>query len=239
MKQSAQSGTACKSRERQSASPLWRISMFSIEPWNRHAPQSTLMPLKTGLHLIRPDFCKWLSVFGLFTLILMPAHICAADHQAASGDSIRFIALPYLDAFHNTERGQATIISRIGSRQNLTDYQWRISATSIPDYRSRSDILQIIDPEQTSGPRLVSPGSIIIPLPNIPGPINEAASEKKPLWIQMRQSGITIHPWRPPSLTPVAAALAIAEQQRKARLAKRMADRAFYFGYDTNKDALK
>jgi len=181
------------------------------------------------------------SVFGLFALILAPVHACAADHQAAmnSGGSIRFIALPYLHAFHVSGREQTIMLNRTGNTQQISDYQWRISATSISAYRQATSILQTIDTIQASGPRLSAYGHIIVPLPNRAYPLRRVDMAKIPLWVRMTRVDISHLAWHAPALTPKAAAQAIAEQKRKARLAKRMADRAFYFGYDTNNDALK
>jgi len=67
---------------------------------------------------------------------------------------------------------------------------------------------------------------------------NSFGNERKPLWLQWIKPDSSKQTWHAPVLTPVAAK-DLAEEKRKARLAKRMADRAFYFGYDTNKDALK
>jgi hypothetical protein len=170
--------------------------------------------------------------------MLLSAHAYAADYQAASDDNIRFIALPYLHAFDMTEN-KPTITISPENRQNLTDYQWRISAISIPDYREQTGILQMIDTMQAPAPRLSAYGHIIVPLPERAAPLRVIYLAQQPLWVHMFTSGISRLTWHAPALTPVAAALAIAEQQRRARLAKRMADRAFYFGYDTNNDALK
>ncbi len=155
------------------------------------------------------------------------------------GDRIQFIALPYLSGFHHSERMQPAIVNQVQYDQNLSDYQWRITATFIPEYRKRSGTLQIIDVKHASGPKLLSLRHMIIPLPIRPGPVGIVEIERKPLWLHTIKAGLSRLAWQAPLLTPVAAKLAIAEQKRKARLAKRMADRAFYFGYDTNKDALK
>jgi len=187
------------------------------------------------------------SVFGLLVaLTLAPAHIYAADryptdHQATltSGDSIRFIVLPYLHAFHIRGHEPTIMLSYTGNRQKLSNDQWRISATSIPAYREESGILQTIDSKQASGPRLSAYGYFIVPLPNHAAPIRVVDLAQKPLWLHIVKVGISRLAWHAPALTPVQAALDIVEQKRKARLAKRMADRAFYFGYDTNSDALK
>jgi len=49
------------------------------------------------------------------------------------------------------------------------------------------------------------------------------------------------HNWHPPTLTPelVASIKRKREHEQAMALAKRMADRAFYFGIDTNNDALE
>ena len=114
-----------------------------------------------------------------------------------------------------------------------------ITNAAIPEYRKRSGTLQIIDVKDASGPKLLFPHHMIIPLPTRPAPVGIFDIERKPLWLHTIKAGVSRLAWHAPSLTPVAAKLAIAEQKRKARLAKRMADRAFYFGYDTNNDALK
>jgi len=155
------------------------------------------------------------------------------------GDHIQFIALPYLSGFHQTGRMQPVIITQAQQGQNLRDYQWRITATLIPEFCKRSGTLQIMDTDHASGPRLLSTHFIFTPLPIRPGPVSISNIARKPLWLHTIKAGLSRLTWQAPALTPVAAKLAIAEQKRKARLAKRMADRAFYFGYDTNKDALK
>ncbi len=172
--------------------------------------------------------------------MLISAHAYAADDQAAiaSDDNIRFIALPYLQAFDMTGN-KATIVISPENKQNLTDYQWHIRAISIPAYREQTGKLQMIDTMQASGPRLSAHGHIIVPLPARAAPLSSIALAQQPLWIHMFKTGISNRTWHAPALTPVAAALAIAEQKRRAKLAKRMAERAFYFGYDTNNDALK
>jgi len=145
------------------------------------------------------------SALALFALFLMPTEVCATDHQptTTSDHSIRFVALPYLNAFHYTSNRQT------------------------------------IDSAQTSGPRLAADHRVIIPLPTHLGPISTTGIESKPLWIRWPKADRSKRTWHAPALTPALAALALTEQKRKARLAKRMADRAFYFGYDTNNDALK
>ncbi len=81
--------------------------------------------------------------------------------------------------------------------------------------------------------------TIIIALSNRSIPLRLVDLVQQPIWTRMNIIEHSSLVWHAPALTPKALALAVAEQQRKARLAKRMADRAFYFGYDTNNDALK
>jgi len=179
--------------------------------------------------------------------VLLASHAYAADHHpgptsayAIPDHSIRFIALPYLHAFHLTEQNQAVIYIRFLHTMKFPARQWDMIATAIPEYIQRNGRLQTVDIDHASGPRLSPDGTdIIIPLPVPLAPISVSGIERRPLWLQFIKAGIAKQAWHAPALTPVAAALALAEQKRKARLAKRMADRAFYFGYDINKDALK
>ncbi|EAU56200.1 hypothetical protein [Mariprofundus ferrooxydans] len=66
---------------------------------------------------------------------------------------------------------------------------------------------------------------------SIPGPL----SMRAPLWITIDQ--VPAGRWHPPLLTPAVARA--AQQAREAQRARRMADRAFYFGIDADNDALK
>lgn len=173
-------------------------------------------------------------------MMLMAMHACAAGHQTASAsdDSIRFIALPYLHAFHSNGHEPAITI-RPEYQQDMINYQWRISAISIPAYREKTGILQLADSRQASGPRLSTDGYLIVPMPGRAAPLIISDLAQQPLWLHIFNTGISTLAWHPPALTPAASALAIAEKKRQARLAKRMAERAFYFGYDANNDALK
>jgi len=72
--------------------------------------------------------------------------------------------------------------------------------------------------------------TIIIPLSNRSTPLRFTDLTQKSLWTRMNRIEHSSLVWHAPALTPKALAQAVAEQQRKARLAKRMADRAFYFG---------
>ena len=106
-------------------------------------------------------------------------------------------------------------------------------ATSV--YAANPDI------DQTAEPALAFQQKLIIPLPLLPGPVTIHHNQRRSFWLQVIHRSAQKQTWHAPALTPAAAAaaLALAEQKRKANLARRMADRAFYFGYDTNKDALK
>ncbi len=85
---------------------------------------------------------------------------------------------------------------------------------------------------------------MIIPIhikPPLLLPLQRNSSASSPLWLQYIKQGQVV--WHTPRLTPAVAAQILAKKKRNARqaerLSKRMADRAFYFGYDTNDDALK
>ncbi len=123
-----------------------------------------------------------------------------------------------------------------------SDDQWHITITTIPDYRSDTVLFSAIEQSEVTAARLPGGTTITIPLPKQSGPITE--DDQQPLWLRFEATAFKAtepetaqqiyHPWHAPRLTPH-----MAELQRKARLAERMADRAFYFGYDTNEDALK
>jgi len=70
-------------------------------------------------------------------------------------------------------------------------------------------------------------------------PFRPVAQNRAPLWLHSQPIHATRAVWHAPALTPGIAAELRAQRKRNARLAKKMADRAFYFGYDTNNDALK
>jgi len=70
-------------------------------------------------------------------------------------------------------------------------------------------------------------------------PFRPVAPDSAPLWLHSQPTHASKSTWHTPALTPAMAAELRAERKRNARLAKKMADRAFYFGYDTNNDALK
>lgn len=67
---------------------------------------------------------------------------------------------------------------------------------------------------------------------SLPGPFSMHA----PLWLAIDQAGPASR-WHTPLLTPTVARA--VHQEREARRARRMADRAFYFGVDADNDALK
>jgi len=175
-------------------------------------------------------------------MLMMAAPAYAADHRAANAydDNILFIAAPYLNASDIAGNAPTITIPRHAiaslSIQNISDYQWRISVISIPAYREKTAILQILD---TAGPRLSAHGDLIVPLPGRAAPARCVDMMQQPLWLHTIRLGMSKFTWHAPALTPAAVARAMAEHKRRARLARRMADRAFYFGYDTNNDALK
>jgi len=180
---------------------------------------------------------------GFIWLMLAAAPASAADHHEHlfMTHDIQLIALPYLHLYQNRQ-APAMAIERHQYLQDLSTGRWRITLTSVPQYSSHSGVLRTIDAGQATGPELDFRQVLIIPLPLPPGPVTMAKMQRRPLWLQIDRlqiNHVNAQAWHAPALTPAAAALALAEQKRKQRLAKRMADRAFYFGYDTNKDALK
>jgi len=165
------------------------------------------------------------AAFALLALLALPL-------QAVAGE-IRFIAAAELHACAGASAPSAICLAP-GARE-LSEQGWRITLVTIPAYRSGSGVLSLTDDQRPDTPRITNDKSILIPLPAPAAPLT--ADLRRPLWIIWQQSPHIA--WRAPALTPAAAAQAIAERKRQAALAKRMADRAFYFGYDANNDALK
>jgi len=165
----------------------------------------------------------------------------SATSDSASSNSIHFIVLPYLHAVDDGQKQQPSIVSAVKTRQDFIDYNWIILVTSLADFSHHQGQLQILDHDQTSGYRLTDHrNSIIIPLVKqtpLLLPLQSANSAITALWIQYLKAGKVT--WHSPSLTPNIAAHVLVEQKKTDRLAERMADRAFYFGYDTNDDALE
>jgi len=173
--------------------------------------------------------------------MLLVSSATAADYNShtLTRHRIQLIALPYLHTFYQGRQRPVMSMDRHQYRQDLSTGQWRITITSIPQYSSHSSALHTVDNNQTTQPALAFRQKLIIPLPLPAGPLTIQSIQRQPLWLQISYRDTQKQVWHAPSLTPAVTALALAEQKRKARLAKRMADRAFYFGYDTNKDALK
>ncbi len=178
----------------------------------------------------------------LLTLLLMPS-LAAAEKDAniKTSNSIHFVALPYLNSFHYDHNRQPSIVSHLRSTHDLSDHNWTVTIHSIPGFIKSSGTIQTLDTDQTISYRLTDDlSNIIIPIPekaSLLPPMHGLTSATSPLWLQYTTSGKTA--WHCPSLTPNMAAQVIAAKKEAERLSKRMADRAFYFGYDTNEDALK
>jgi len=191
-----------------------------------------------------------LKLFCLIVL-LMPTQAVAENlgstHRKNKNisDGIHFIVLPYLNALHVDQNNQPGILRHDKNQSDLSDYQWIVSTTSIPEFSHKRGTLNILDSNQHSGYRLTSNlHNMIIPIQTtrtLSLPLHQNDTGSSPLWL--RYSKINRTTWHVPSLTPVVKAQIIATKKKSKRmaerLAERMADRAFYFGYDTNDDALK
>jgi len=194
-----------------------------------------------------------LKLFSLIVL-LMPSQAVAESLESTHSenrknktvsDAIHFIALPYLNAFHVDQNNQPDILRHDKNQSDLSDYQWMVSTTSIPEFSHKHGMLDILDSNQHSGYRLTTNlHNMIIPIQTMRTlslPLHQNDTDSSPLWLRYSKTDRTT--WHAPNLTPAVKARIIADNKRAAqqaeRLAKRMADRAFYFGYDTNDDALK
>lgn len=92
-----------------------------------------------------------------------------------------------------------------------------------------------IQPYDKTAPAAVGQDGTSAPLmtaTSIPGPLHMRA----PLWLAIDQAAPAGR-WHAPLLSPAVARA--AQQEREAQRARRMADRAFYFGLDVDNDALK
>ncbi|MDQ6997927.1 MAG: hypothetical protein Q9M17_04365 [Mariprofundus sp.] len=179
--------------------------------------------------------------FLLILLLLAPSAASAEEDADSKKSSIHFISLPYLHGFYYDQNKQASIVYAGVSRQDLSDHNWIISVTTIPDLASTRGNLETMDSDQNTGFRLARDlKNIIIKIPeqaSIPLPIHRLNSATSPLCLQYTTSKRPV--WHSPSLTTKAMTKRITATKEAERLSKRMADRAFYFGYDTNEDALK
>jgi len=133
------------------------------------------------------------------------------------------------------------MLSSDKNQQALGNHDWDISITPLTDFKNKQDKLKAIDSDQSTGCRLATDHrNIIIPIPEqvaLLPPMHGTTSATTPLWLQFINRGRS--KWHSPSLTPMVIAEILAEKKRAEKLSKRMADRAFYFGYDTNDDALE
>jgi len=159
---------------------------------------------------------------------------------ATANSSIYFIAAPYtctLQHHHN----QAFILSNHKSQQDLSNYEWQITTTSINHSTAYNDQVHILDLHPNAVFRLASDHhNIAIPLPQhapLLPPLTTRNQDADPFWIQYINTAHST--WHTPTLTPQIAAQVLADQKETNHIAERMADRAFYFGYDTNDDALE
>lgn len=188
-------------------------------------------------------------VFSAAWLMLLASPAGAAnvqrhlsERQLSMHQSMVLIALPYLHLLHQSGQKSPLTVLSIDRRQlarDLSNGRWRITLTFTPSYNSRNFVLRTIAADPHAEASLSFPQQLNIPWPLPGGPVAVSPAQAEPLWLQISYLGAQKQAWHAPSLTPAAAALALAEQKRNSALAKRMADRAFYFGYDTNKDALK
>jgi len=175
-------------------------------------------------------------------MLLLPPSLATAENSSNSeSHSIYFMALPYLNSFHYDRNKQPNIAPHLKSTQDLSDYNWTISITSIPDLITSSGAVQTLDTDQMTRYRLADDlKHIIIPIPEktkLLLPAHGLSSATAPLWLQYIKSKETS--WHSPRLTPAIAAQVLAAKKEAQRLSKHMAERAFYFGYDTNEDALE
>ncbi|MDQ6969785.1 MAG: hypothetical protein Q9M16_04685 [Mariprofundus sp.] len=195
-----------------------------------------------------------MTVFKLFGLLLLltPVQLTAETikttaqsiQKRTASNSIHFIALPYLYAFEHDQHSSAVMLRHDKGQHELSHHQWEVSTTSIPEYTTYHGQLNIIDSDHHSHYNMSADlHNIIIPIQKKTTllPLQQRNSASSALWLRYRKKGIAA--WHAPNLTPVVKAQLLAEQKRNTRLAEklaeRMADRAFYFGYDTNDDALK
>ena len=190
------------------------------------------------------------KLIGLFTLLLSSSHAIAENASTQQADdaltnsasnSIHFVVLPYLSAFHYDHNKTPNIIHHEKGQQDLSEYNWSIGVTSIPEFRSKHDQLQTLDTDLATGSKLAADHhNIHIPIPekrSLLLPLHNTRRSTSPLWLHYTKSEQTT--WHSPKLTPAIAARVIAAKKETDRIAVRMADRAFYFGYDTNEDALE
>jgi len=184
---------------------------------------------------------KLLCIMCLLQPTLVAAENISTASLTTASDSIHWIVLPYLHASHENNKQQLTLLHQDKSAQHLSHYNWIVLITSMSDFNTRRDNLQALDPYQSMDARLATDHhSIIIPIPeqtSILLPLQTSNPLSTPLWLQYVKAGKTT--WHTPHLTPKVATQVRAEQQRTERMAERMAERAFYFGYDTNDDALE
>ncbi|OIO73199.1 MAG: hypothetical protein AUJ57_04780 [Zetaproteobacteria bacterium CG1_02_53_45] len=71
-------------------------------------------------------------------------------------------------------------------------------------------------------------------------PLTVACQAAQPVWVKIEAgSAVQANSWLPIFLTPDMAERARAEKQHRSRLAQQLAEKAYYFGYATNEDALE
>ncbi|WP_171966450.1 hypothetical protein [Mariprofundus micogutta] len=120
---------------------------------------------------------------------------------------------------------------------------WQLEVFKVSDYEQITNITDhYIDTHQHPQLQARNSNEYII---HLPGPDTAEQTESPAAWLWVRAAdATTVHSvasnrWQPVLLTPEIARLLQEDTRRRSKLAEKLADKAYFFGYATNEDALE
>jgi len=157
----------------------------------------------------------------------MPQQQATNNSDQTRQNILYFIPLPYAGL-----QGGIVLYSKNQMPDQNRRY-WQFVTFELPGY-ARIDFDHFIDTKKLQS----GTGSFRIPEPDI-----DTHFERHAVWLHIRAVAKPVHQatslWRPFMLKTDIRSLLKADKNRRSRLAEKLADKAYFFGYATNDDALK
>ncbi len=138
-----------------------------------------------------------------------------------------------------------SIIIRLDKQQlpNKAHRYWHATVFTMPGYAPMTHVTgQFIDTD--TYPQLLADTSDEFIL-HIPEPQLSGQADASAVWVRIKASTAAFvqasvnHRWLPILLTPDMATVLEADKKRRSKLAIKLADKAYFFGYATNEAALE
>jgi len=168
---------------------------------------------------------------------------CSADQQReenGSSDKIQQEALYFLPRLALSSDQDTTISIEKVRLPNHEHRFWIAKAFTLPGYSQLQLLNPYIDAQSATQPSARSVNGLVLH-PAKRDPLSAAGFQA--VWLNISRQegseGIASNNWLPVMLMPDTAIVVKAERKRRSQLAEKLADKAYFFGYATNEDALE